>query len=96
MHICILIHSDNQGTIGSMGKGRSANYHINLSVHHTYAILTSLFVTPVLEYVASANNPTDPISRREPGPSHLALITLFLLLRELQYLFVNAKVFSIS
>ena len=28
----LLIHSDNQGTIGSLGKGRSRNFHINLSI----------------------------------------------------------------
>jgi len=96
MNICncrVLIHSDNQGTIGSMGKGRSANYHINLSVRRTYATLASLFVTPILEYIASADNPADPISRGESGPPHLALTTPFTLPMELQHLFINADRF---
>jgi hypothetical protein len=32
----LLIHSDNQGTIGSLGKGRSRNFHVNLSIRRAY------------------------------------------------------------
>jgi hypothetical protein len=32
----LLIHSDNQGTIGSLDKGRSRNFHINLSIRRAY------------------------------------------------------------
>jgi len=35
----LIIYSDNQGTIGSFDKGRSRNFHINLSVRRTYAVL---------------------------------------------------------
>jgi hypothetical protein len=63
----VVIHSDNQGTIGSMGKGRSPNFHINLAVRRTYSVLSSLFVTPSFIYIPSEENPADPISRGELG-----------------------------
>jgi hypothetical protein len=62
-NLTLLIHSDNQGTIGSLDKGRSRNYHINLSIHRIYIVLASLFITPHLVYVTSEANPADPISR---------------------------------
>ena len=37
----LLIHSNNQGTIGALGKGHSSSTHINLSVCHIYLVLTS-------------------------------------------------------
>jgi hypothetical protein len=75
----ILIRSDNQGTIGSMEKGRSRNIHINLAIRRTYAIFANLFITPVIEYVPSADNLADPISRGEVGhldPNQLIHISL--------------------
>ena len=93
MGVCnshILIHSDNQGTIGSMHKGRSPNYHINLSIRRTYNILSSLFITPELEYIASALNPADPISRGETGPLNKRLHTSFKLPEELHHVFIDA------
>lgn len=86
----ILIHSDNQGTIGSMHKGRSPNYHINLSIRRTYNVLSSLFITPELEYIASALNPADPISRGETGPLNKRLHTSFKLPEELHHVFTDA------
>ena len=65
----LLIHSDNQGTIGSLGKGRSRNFHINLSIRRSYIVLASQFITPELVYITSENNPADPISRGELGPT---------------------------
>jgi hypothetical protein len=56
----LLIHSDNQGTIGAMAKGRSPNFHINLSVRRTYTILSSILVVPTIIYIPSADNPADP------------------------------------
>jgi len=64
----VLIHSDNQGTIGAMDKGRSGNHHINLSIHHTYTVLSSLMLVPEFIYVPSIDNPADPLSRGELGP----------------------------
>lgn len=51
--IHLLIHSDNQGTIGAMGKGRSSNSHINLSIRRTYLVLMDLFITPNIIYIQS-------------------------------------------
>ena len=76
----LLIHSDNQGKISSLGKGRSCNFHINLSICHAYVVLTSKFITPELVYIASENNPADPILHRELGPTATHIIALFSLL----------------
>lgn len=62
------IHSDNQGTIGAMWKGRSPNYHINMSIRRAFAVLTPRCIFPSLSYVESAKNPADPISRGSLGP----------------------------
>jgi len=86
----LLIHSDNQGTIGAMDKGRSPNLHINLSVHHTFATLSSILVVPFFIYVPSAKNPADPISCGETGPPLLRLQTSFTLPEELSEFFINA------
>lgn len=59
----ILIHSDNMGVIGAMSKGRSPNYHINLSIRRTFSVLFPAIIAPSLEYVESALNLADPISR---------------------------------
>ena len=63
----LLIHSDNQSTIGSLGKGCSRNYHINLSIWRAYVVLASHLITPELVYIASDNNPADPILHGELG-----------------------------
>ncbi|RXW16082.1 hypothetical protein EST38_g9772 [Candolleomyces aberdarensis] len=59
----LLLHSDNQGTIGSIAKGRCRNTHINDSVRRTYDVLVPASVDITLAYVESASNPADPISR---------------------------------
>jgi len=64
---CLLIHSDNQGTIGALDKGCSPNSHINLSVRCTYLIFSHLSISPEIIYIESAANPADPISCRELG-----------------------------
>lgn len=46
-----------------MGKARSPNKWINLSVRRTFATLTSLSIEPKIIYIESAKNPADPISR---------------------------------
>ena len=38
-NVHLLIYSDNQGAIGALDKGRSPNYHINLSIRCLYTIL---------------------------------------------------------
>jgi hypothetical protein len=87
----VLIHSDNQGTIGSLDKGRSRNFHINLSIRRAYAVLASQFITPELAYIASENNPADPISRGELGSFQNRITTSFSLPDELQPLFCNVR-----
>jgi hypothetical protein len=87
----VLIHSDNQGTIGAMDKGRSPNYHINLSVRRTYTTFSSILAVPIFRYVPSAENLADPISRGETGPLSLRLQTSFRLPEELHEFFVNAS-----
>ena len=68
LHDCrLLIHSDNQGTIGALNKGRSPNSHINLSVRRTYLVLSDLSISPEIIYIDSIANPADPISRGEQG-----------------------------
>jgi hypothetical protein len=69
----VVIHSDNQGTIGAMGKGWSPNYHINMSIRRSFSILTPRFILPSLIYVESANNPADPISRGILGLDELRI-----------------------
>lgn len=64
----IVIHSDNQGTIGAMVKGRSPNYHINMSIRRSYSILMPRFILPSLIYIESAKNPANSISRGILGP----------------------------
>jgi hypothetical protein len=87
----LLIHSDNQGTIGSLGKGRSRNFHVNLSIRRAYVVLASLFITPELIYIASENNPADPISRGELGSIETRITTSFSLPDELRHIFLDVS-----
>jgi len=87
----LLIHSDNQGTIGALDKGRSRNIHINLSVRRTHLILTDLFITPRLIYIESSANPADPISRGEPGPAGKQIFLSSALPDELYDCFIHAQ-----
>jgi len=67
----LLIHSDNQGAIGALEKGRSPNFHINLSIRRMYNVLITRFITHHLEFVPSDKNLADPVSRGELGsPEH--------------------------
>ena len=87
----LLIHSDNQGTIGSLGKGRSCNFHINLSVCCTCVVLASQFITPDLVYIPSERNPADPISHRELGSLETRITTSFSLPDKLRHIFLNVQ-----
>ena len=69
----LLIHSDNQGTIGAMLKQCSPNRWINLSVCRTFATLTSLLIELKLIYIATADNPTDSLSRGIMGTDETRL-----------------------
>ncbi|KAF7296680.1 hypothetical protein HMN09_01076800 [Mycena chlorophos] len=59
------IHSDNRGAIGAHEKGRSASSELNLCVRRSSELLLLHDIVPSYEYVASADNPADPISRGE-------------------------------
>jgi hypothetical protein len=85
----LLIHSDNTGTIGALGKGRSANSHINLSVRRTHLVLADLAITPMTEYIESSANPADPISRGESGLVGRHIYPTFELPEELRDCFIN-------
>jgi hypothetical protein len=87
----LLIHSDNQGTIGSLGKGRSRNFHINLSIRRAYVVLTSHSITPELVYIASENNPADPISRGELGSIDSRITISLSLPDELRHIFLDVS-----
>ena len=87
----LLIHSDNQGTIGSIGKGRSRNFHINLSIRRIYVVLASHFIIPELAYVASENNPADPLSRGELGSPDSRITVSFSLPDELRHVLLDAS-----
>ena len=88
-HCCLLIHSDNQGTIGALEKGRSPNSHINLSVHRTYLVLSNLSISPEIVYIESVANPADPISRGEPGEAGKQIVPTFKLPQELSDSFLH-------
>ena len=87
----LLIHSDNQGTIGSLGKGRSRNFHINLSIRRAYVVLASQLITPKMVYIDSENNPADPISRGELGSIETHINISLSLPDELQPLLLDAS-----
>lgn len=76
-NIRLRIHSDNQGAIGALSKGRSPNRAINLAVRRTLAVLYPLFITPELSFIESENNPADPLSRGILGPSNKRLTMKF-------------------
>ena len=87
----LLIHSDNQGTIGTLGKGCSPNTYINLSVHCIHLVLVDLFITPNFTYIESGANPADPISHGESGPASRHIFPTFVLLEELIDCFINVE-----
>ncbi|KAF7330695.1 hypothetical protein MSAN_02447600 [Mycena sanguinolenta] len=75
----LLVHSDNKGVIGAFDKGRSRNFEINLSIRRAHYVLASRNITLKLEYIESARNPADPISRGTLAPYSLRLPYTFLL-----------------
>ncbi len=83
------MHSDNNGAIGAHAKGRSLNTEMNLSVRRTYKVLAEHDITPSFIYVASADNPADPVSRGI-FPSDMCLTRLFELPIELSSVLMDA------
>ena len=86
----VIIHSDSQGTIGSMDKGRCPNFHINLAIRRTYSVLCPNLITLSFSYIPSDQNPADPLSRGVLGPPQDKLNCLLTLPEELDDIFVNA------
>ncbi|KAF8823347.1 hypothetical protein HHX47_DHR10000429 [Lentinula edodes] len=82
--IYLLIHSDNQGTIGAFDKARSPNYWINMSIRRICGVIGPLFIQPELKYIPTALNPADPFSRGELGSVTDKLPLTFSLPLELQ------------
>ncbi|KAF5381168.1 hypothetical protein D9757_009423 [Collybiopsis confluens] len=68
--VFIRIHSDNQGTIGTMEKVRSPNFWINMSIRRICSVVYPLFIIPDMVYVRSADNLADPYSRGILGPAN--------------------------
>ena len=87
----VTAHSDNQGTIGSMTKGRSPNSHINLSIQRTYSVLCPNFITFDFKYIPSELNPADSLSRGELGPPQDRMNLPFKLPPELEPIFIHAS-----
>lgn len=89
-HDCrVRLLSDNQGIIGAYWKGRSRNAEVNYSIRRFMSILDSLHVSLEVEYVASADNPADPISRGELGTPDLQLSPSISLPEELRPFIVH-------
>jgi len=86
----LLVHSDNQGTIGALDKGHSGNIYLNLAVHCTHLILMATSLIFNTTYIESHANPADPISRGEPGPAGKQIFPSFELPDELSSCFVHA------
>lgn len=63
----VIIHSDNQGVIGSFRQGRSRNFQVNLCIRRSEVIAMNSNVLHILSYTESAANKADPISRGEVG-----------------------------
>jgi hypothetical protein len=88
-NVRLRIHSDNQGAIGALSKGRSPNRAINLAVRRTFAILYPLFITPELVFIESENNPADSLSRGLLGARDKRLIQSFVLPDDLVHVLFN-------
>ena len=91
IHEFIIIHSDNQGTMGLMNKGCSPNMYINLSIHQMYTILCPNFIMLDLIYIPSKTNSADPLSCGVLGLLHNRLSLSFKLPEELHSIFENAN-----
>jgi hypothetical protein len=62
-NVYLLIHSDSNGAIGALSKGRSRNPHINLCARRTFAVSSSSMIFSKFSYIESCSNPADPLSR---------------------------------
>jgi hypothetical protein len=81
----VRVNSDNTGVIGALTKGRSRNPHRNSSIRRTSFVLAPINITIDAQYVTSATNLADPISRGEIGPPDARLPVVFSLPQELAH-----------
>lgn len=89
-NVRLLIHSDNNGAIGAHSKGRSRNHAINICVRRTFGASATSFISPKFIYIASALNPSDPISRGDTGfPSSKRLRREFQVPDDLKPFFID-------
>ncbi len=79
----IIVHSDNQGFIGSFDKGCSHSISMNLAIQRCCTILAAKNIHLSLVYVASAMNPADPILHGDLGLKSSRLRSDFVLPKEL-------------
>lgn len=73
----LLIHSDNYGAMGALRKGRCKNEAINLCARRSTEFLARHMIVADFVYVASAENPADPISRGILGSPEKRLARTF-------------------
>ena len=59
----VLVHSDNQGSIGQYRRGRGRNPQTNESIKRTYPLIIGNDFDIVLEFVKSERNIADAVSR---------------------------------
>ena len=86
----LLVHSDNQNTIGALDKGCSGNIYLNLAICHTHLILMATSLIFNTTYIESHANPADSILHGEPGPVGKQIFLSFKLPDELSSCFVHA------
>lgn len=72
----VLVHSDNQGTIGALAKGRSPNRFLNSAIKRFYDFTVPRGLNISLVYVNTEVNPADPISRGQEGPGRRMMTKL--------------------
>lgn len=62
----ILVRSDNEGVVGAVKRGRSRNFHVNLSIRRAETICMANNIMIQVEYVKTDTNVADSVSRGKP------------------------------
>ena len=65
----VLIRSDNDGVVGAINRGRSRNFHVNLSIRRTETICMARNIMLQVIYVNTSINLADSVSRGRPDTS---------------------------
>lgn len=79
----LTVRGDNQGVIGSYAKGRCSNFEVNSCIRRTNPVLSSSNIALNIVYIASDDNPADPISRGIVGSDEDRLISSLVIPEEL-------------